>query len=296
MGAYTKTQSSRDRHRPACGFSQEAATEVDSDALTITWIGHSSFLIQSGGVNILTDPIWSERASPVSFAGPRRLVPPGMSFDDLPPIHATFVSHDHYDHLDDRTTRQLIQRFPSMHWLVPLGVGGFLSRRGASLVAELDWWDTLDLGMFSASCTPAQHFSGRYPWNRDDSLWCGWVIRFRGRSVFFAGDTAMHPEFRAIARRLGPFDAAILPIGAYEPRWFMQPVHMNPTDATGAYCDLTDVSTRTTVMVPSHWGTFRLTDEPVAEPPAEALRAWSDAGLSTDMLWLLAHGETRSLA
>ncbi|MBA2708380.1 MAG: MBL fold metallo-hydrolase [Gemmatimonadaceae bacterium] len=247
-------------------------------------------------MNILTDPIWSERASPFSFAGPRRVVPPAVSFEGLPLIHATFVSHDHYDHLDNRTVRRLIQRFPSMQWLVPLGVGRFLSRRGAALVSELDWWDTLELGNISVTCTPAQHFSGRYPWNRDNTLWCGWVIRFRERSVFFAGDTALHPEFREIAARLGPFDAAILPIGAYEPRWFMQPVHMNPADATGAYCDLTNASMQQPVMVPSHWGTFRLTDEPVAEPPAAVLRAWSDAGLSTDMLWLLAHGETRSLA
>ncbi|MDO8501672.1 MAG: MBL fold metallo-hydrolase [Gemmatimonadaceae bacterium] len=266
------------------------------DTLTITWIGHSSFLIQCRGLNILTDPIWSDRASPVSFAGPRRLVPPFLRLEDLPPIDVTLISHDHYDHLDDPTIGRLIGRFPAMCWLAPLRVGGFLERRGAANVKELDWWQEHETAGIIIGCTPAQHFSGRYPWNRNSTLWCGWTLSFGRPRVFFAGDTALHPEFGAIAERFGPFDMAILPIGAYEPRWFMRQVHMNPTDSIAAFQQLTAVHPdHPCIMVGSHWGTFRLTDEPVMEPPILAREIWSRASLSPNLLWILAHGETREV-
>ena len=268
-----------------------------SDKLAITWIGHSSFLLQCDGLNILTDPVWSARASPVSFIGPHRLVPPAIQFEQLPPIDITLVSHDHYDHLDDSTVRRLIDRFPSMKWLAPLRVGAFLRRRGAQDVTELDWWDRHEALGVTIGCTPAQHFSGRYPWNRNATLWCGWSLWFGdGTRLFFAGDTGLHPQFGEISRRLGPFDLAILPIGAYEPRWFMRPVHMSPEDSVTAFQHLTAGSARDCVMVGSHWGTFRLTDEPVMEPPHLARQSWSQAGLPPDRLWILAHGETRTLA
>jgi len=268
-----------------------------SDKLAITWIGHSSFLLQCDGLNILTDPVWSARASPVSFIGPHRLVPPAIQFEQLPPIDITLVSHDHYDHLDDSTVRRLIDRFPSMKWLAPLRVGAFLRRRGARDVTELDWWDRHESLGVTIGCTPAQHFSGRYPWNRNATLWCGWSLWFGdGTRLFFAGDTGLHPQFGEISRRLGPFDLAILPIGAYEPRWFMRPVHMSPEDSVMAFQHLTAGSARDCVMVGSHWGTFRLTDEPVMEPPHLARQSWSQAGLPPDRLWILAHGETRTLA
>jgi N-acyl-phosphatidylethanolamine-hydrolysing phospholipase D len=273
---------------------QELPPDV-SESLSVTWIGHSSFLIQFGGMNILTDPIWSDRASPVGFAGPKRLVPPGIALEALPRIDVTVLSHDHYDHLDDKTVRRLIAQFPAMSWLAPLGVGDFLIKRGAASVRELDWWAEAVVGSASFACTPAQHFSGRYPWNRNSTLWCGWTIRIGETAVFFAGDTGLHPEWRAIAQRFGPFDMSILPIGAYDPRWFMHPVHMTPEEAVSAFQAVAATHPEhRSLMVGSHWGTFRLTDEPVDEPPVLARRAWSEAKLSPENLWILGHGETRA--
>jgi N-acyl-phosphatidylethanolamine-hydrolysing phospholipase D len=265
-----------------------------ADALSVTWIGHSSFLLQFGGMNILTDPIWSDRASPIGFAGPKRLVPPAIALDALPRIDIVVLSHDHYDHLDDRTVRRLAAQFTEASWLAPLGVADFLRKRGAASVTELDWWAKTSVGKASLTCTPAQHFSGRYPWNRNATLWCGWTIRIGDTAVFFAGDTGLHPEFEAIAQRLGPFDMSILPIGAYDPRWFMHPVHMDPDEAVAAFRAIDSTHpTRKSVMVASHWGTFRLTDEPVDEPPRLTRKAWDEAGLPQENLWILAHGESR---
>ena len=269
-------------------------SKSDNAQLTITWIGHSTFLLQSNGVNVLTDPIWSNRASPVQLAGPRRYAPPAIRFEALPRIDAVFISHDHYDHLDARTVERIAKTFPAVKWAAPLGVGDFLKERGATNVAVRDWWEACDFGPISSFCTPAQHFSGRYPWNRNATLWCGWIIEIGSHRVFFAGDTGLHPEFKEIARRCGPIDAAILPIGAYEPRWFMQPVHMNPEDAVLAYQALSDGNALSSkcVFVPSHWGTFRLTDEPLEEPPSRLRAAWTAAKLPESQLRVLQLGET----
>jgi N-acyl-phosphatidylethanolamine-hydrolysing phospholipase D len=286
--------SSRDVSLPPPGSS--ANVPERSKRLAVTWVGHSSFLIQCDGLNILTDPIWSNRASPVSFAGPKRLVPVPLALENLPPIDIVLISHDHYDHLDDSTVRALIARFPRTHWIAPLGVAAFLRRRGAAFVAELDWWDEREVQGATISCTPAQHFSGRYLWNRNATLWCGWTIAFRSMRVFFAGDTALHPEFAEISRRFGPFDMAILPIGAYEPRWFMRTVHMTPEDSVAAFLQLISTDTQhRCVMVASHWGTFKLTDEPIMEPPRLTRETWSHSNLSPDRLWIMTHGETREV-
>ncbi len=208
------------------------------DQIALTWIGHSTFLIQIGGSHVLTDPMWSERASPVRFAGPRRWTPPGIPFDALPPIDLVLVSHNHYDHLDDSTVRRLAAHHPGARWLAPLGVAPFLRRRGARDVLELDWWEETRLGSLALGCTPAQHFSARGFRDRNRTLWCGWSLAAPARQLFFAGDSGYHPEFAAIGDRFGPFHAALLPIGAYEPRWFMRPVHMNPEEAVQAFQDL----------------------------------------------------------
>jgi N-acyl-phosphatidylethanolamine-hydrolysing phospholipase D len=273
------------------------APDAADPGLTITWVGHSTFLIQSDGLTVLTDPIWSDRASPVQFAGPRRHTAPGLKLDALPPVDAVFLSHDHYDHLDDRTVRRLITRYPGAAWFTPLGVGAFLRKRGAVEVVEMDWWQTRTFGRITAECTPAQHFSGRYPWNRNATLWAGWVITLGNKRVLFAGDTGLHPEFAEIARRFGPLHVAILPIGAYEPRWFMQPVHMSPEDATDAYLRITQVDgSAESVFVPSHWGTFRLTDEPLGEPPRRLVSAWTAAALPKSQLRELRPGESLRLS
>jgi N-acyl-phosphatidylethanolamine-hydrolysing phospholipase D len=267
---------------------------ADSDLLTITWVGHTTFLLQIGGLNVLTDPMWSDRASPIQFVGPHRWVPPAVDFDRLPPIDAVLISHDHYDHLDSATVSRLAERYPAAVWYAPLKVGESLRKRGARDVTEQDWWDQAVLGSLRFTCVPAQHFSGRTLGKRNTTLWCGWVLRSAGHAVLFAGDTALHPDFSTIAARCGPFDAAILPIGAYDPRWFMASVHMNPKDCIDAVAQLDSrQENRHLVMVASHWGTFKLTDEPMDEPPAAMREQWASAGRDSKQLWIMRHGETR---
>ena len=269
---------------------------ADPRTFTLTWVGHTSFLIQISGLNILIDPIWSERASPLRLVGPRRWVPPGVEFDRLPPIDAVILSHDHYDHLDAPTISRLAERYPAAVWCAPLGIGDFLRHRGARDVVERDWWDETTIANLHLTCVPAQHFSGRRLGKRNSTLWCGWVLRSPHRTLVFAGDTALHPEFSSVATRCGPIDVAILPIGAYEPRWFMGSVHMNPEDCMRAVAQLrTAQDGRRLVVAAAHWGTFKLTDEPMDEPPARMRHEWQASGFDSDDLWIMRHGETRVL-
>ncbi len=268
---------------------------VVSPEVAVTWVGHSSFLLQLDGVNLLTDPMWSTRASPFTFVGPRRWVPPGIPFDALPPVDVVVLSHNHYDHLDDRTVRRLAQRYPDAAWVAPLGLRPFLSARGAQRVIELDWWQEVSIGALRLACAPARHFSARGWRDRGDTLWCSWSILGASRRLYFGGDSAYHPEYHRIGERHGPFDVALLPIGAYEPRWFMRGVHMSAEEGVRAYLDLcaSHESAGQTAMVPMHWGTFKLTDEPMDEPPRRARAAWEASGLPWNAYWELAHGETR---
>ena len=279
---------------------------ADDDALTVTWVGHSTALIQIAGRNVLTDPMWGERASPVAFAGPKRWVAPGIAFEALPPIDVVLLSHNHYDHLDDGTVRRLAARDPGAVWAVPLGLAAFVRARGVTRAHELDWWQEVVDGPLVLACTPAQHFSARGLGDRNRTLWASWCVGAPRRRVFFGGDTGYHPEFARIGARHGPFDVALLPIGAYEPRWFMRPVHMNAEEAVRAFADLhADVAPGPgagpgtgpprAVLVPVPWGTFKLTDEPMDEPPRRAAAAWADAGRDPVDLWMLRHGETREL-
>jgi N-acyl-phosphatidylethanolamine-hydrolysing phospholipase D len=269
---------------------------ADPGTFTLTGIGHTSFLIQISGLNVLIDPVWSERASPLRFAGPRRWVPPGIEFDRLPPIDAVVLSHDHYDHLDARTISRLAEHYPAAVWYSPLGVGDFLRQRGAREVVERDWWEEATLANLTLVCVPAQHFSGRTLGRRNNTLWSGWVLRAPDRTLVFAGDTALHPEFASIAARYGPFDVAILPIGAYEPRWFMGAVHMNPEDCMRAVAQLrTGQNGKQLIVAAAHWGTFKLTDEPMDEPPALMRHEWQASGSDKNDLWIMRHGETRVL-
>jgi N-acyl-phosphatidylethanolamine-hydrolysing phospholipase D len=276
-----------------------AEPRAPAGELRLTWVGHSTVLIQMGGANVLTDPIWSERASPLRIAGPRRWVPPGLPLDALPPVDLILLSHNHYDHFDAPTIRRLARAHPSAIWCVPLGLGRPVRALGATEVREHDWWEhtvftgrewAVDLG-----CTPAQHFSARGPFDRNRTLWCGWALRVTRGGLFFAGDTGYHPEFGRIAERFGPFHAVLLPVGAYLPSWMMRPVHLDPEEALHAYADLCR-GTTTPVLVPIHWGTFKLSDEPMDEPPARTLAGWMARGLLRDRLWLMAHGETRALS
>jgi N-acyl-phosphatidylethanolamine-hydrolysing phospholipase D len=273
------------------------AEHAESGELTVTWVGHSSLLLQLGALNVLTDPVWSERASPVTFAGPRRFVSAAIDFDALPPIDAVVISHNHYDHLDRPTVRALATRMPQIEWIAPLGLAKVLRRWGAGRTRELDWWQRAAIETpndeLVVHCAPAQHFSARGLGDRGRTLWCSWVIASAEHRAFFAGDTAYHPDFGVIGERYGPFDLLMLPVGAYEPRWFMRTVHMNPPEALRAYADLAGSRVGSAPMLPIHWGTFRLTDEGMQEPPEWTARLWRDVGYDPEKLWLLRHGETR---
>ena len=270
---------------------------ADATQLVLTWVGHSTFLIQLGGLNILTDPMWSARASPVPFMGPKRWVEPGIAFDSLPPIDVILLSHDHYDHLDSATVHRLAASYPEARWLSPLRLGRFLRERGADAVTEMDWWEELTMHGVRFACTPAQHHSARGIRDRRRSLWCSWTIVSDSHRLFFAGDTGYFPDFGAIGKRYGPFDATLLPIGGYLPRDYMRFVHMDPAEAVRAFRELNVVGSKECdrVLVPMHWGTFKLTDEAMDEPPKLLERAWKEMGEGAGTLSLLKHGETTSM-
>lgn len=252
---------------------------------SITWIGHATFLVRMDGVTFLTDPIYSRRASPVSFAGPARLQPPGVPFEDLPDIDFAVVSHDHYDHLDMPTVTALAAR--GVPFFVPLGVGELI--RGAGGIAtELDWWQTAAFGRVRVHCVPAQHFSGRSLIDESRRLWAGWVVSGPTRSFYHAGDTGYFDGFADIGERLGPIDMAAVPIGAYDPASIMQFVHMNPEEAVQAALD---VGARTAVGM--HYGTFDLTEEALDEPPRRFHAEVSRRSLDGMAGWTFAIGETR---
>lgn len=266
-----------------------------SDSLRITWVGHATFLIQIGGFNLLTDPHWSPRASPVQWAGPSRFVPPGVGFEELPPIDAVLLSHDHYDHLDAPTVQRLGRHYPDAVWYTPLGYRDWLRRRRIRHVAELDWWESATASREGGesiilTAVPAQHWTRRGLVSQQ-RLWSGWVIESAAGRVFFGGDSGYCPAFREIGDRFPDFDVSLIPIGAYEPRWFMEHDHMNPAEAVHTYGDLGGRG----LMVGMHWGTFRLTDEDPLEPPRLARREWQKAGLPAGDLWIPRHGETRVL-
>lgn len=256
---------------------------------TLTWIGHATVLLQVKGYNILTDPHFSDRASPVSWAGPRRAAPPGLSVDELPPIDVVLISHDHYDSLDTESVRALAARPAGKDtlFLVPLGLKSWFLEQGIERVAELDWWEEHVLDDLRIVAAPAQHWSKRNLFGRNRTLWAGWAVLSDELRFLFAGDSGYSPHFADIGERLGPFDLAAIPIGAYEPRWFMRPHHVNPEEAVQAHLD---VRSRRSVAI--HWGTFVLTDEPLDEPPQRLREARRDHGLPEDAFVVLRHGET----
>ncbi len=244
---------------------------------SITWIGHSSFVVHDGADVFLTDPHFGKRA-----LIPARHHPPGVPISSIPPSAFAVVSHNHYDHLDAYTVETLPD---SVVWFVPLGLADWFRAKGRHAV-ELDWWQTVRHGRWDITCVPVQHWSQRIDQARNSTLWCGWVIASEDMTYFFGGDSGYFHGFSEIGKRFGPIDVAMLPIGAYEPRWFMRYSHMNPAEA---YQSFQDLDARW--MVPCHWGTFDLTDEPIDEPPRELLRVVAAAGDPLEPIRVMAIGE-----
>jgi N-acyl-phosphatidylethanolamine-hydrolysing phospholipase D len=265
---------------PAVPFDREALLRNPG----VTWIGHATLLVRMDGAGFLTDPVFSERASPVSFAGPRRLVPPGVPLGELPPLDFALLSHDHYDHADLPSIKTLAAR--GLRFIVPRGVAELVRRMGGEAV-ELGWWDSVVIGALRVTCVPAQHFSGRTLTDRNRRLWAGWVVAGPTRSFYFAGDTAYFPAFAEIGRRLGPLHLAAVPIGAYSPREIMSPVHTTPEEGLQAALDA-----RAERVLGMHFGTFDLADEPLDEPPRRFLAEAARLKLG-DRAFVLKVGETR---
>jgi L-ascorbate metabolism protein UlaG (beta-lactamase superfamily) len=257
---------------------------------TLTWIGHATVLLQVKGFNILTDPHFSQRASPVQWAGPKRVIAPGLSIKDLPPIDVVVISHDHYDALDKQTVMKLYKRQGGREtrFFVPLGLKSWFKRLGITRVFELDWWDEKEENGVKIIAVPVQHWSKRGLFSRNKTLWAGWVIQTNDFRFFFAGDSGYTPLFfKEIGLKLGPFDLSAIPIGAYEPRWFMRHHHLSPEEALQVHLDV-----RSKKSVAIHWGTFILTDEPLDEPPKRLEKAKKEKGLSKEEFLVLKHGET----
>jgi L-ascorbate metabolism protein UlaG (beta-lactamase superfamily) len=285
---------------------------VGRGEVAVTFIGHSTFLIRTPSAVILTDPVFTSHAGPFGLMGPRRVRPPAIAPAALPPVDLVLVSHNHYDHLQPSSVRRFAE---TAAFVAPLGVarqlnvpsegGSDTMRRGEGSspedcsqadpvgsafrrkIHELDWWQSATVGAAEITCVPAQHFSARTPWDRNRTLWCGYVVRIDGVTMYFAGDSGYSPQFAEIGRRFPAIDVALMPIGAYEPRWFMRPVHMNPDEAVRAHTDV-----RARVSVGMHFGTFQLTDEEIDEPLRALERARVEHGVEAKVFGVLDFGET----
>jgi L-ascorbate metabolism protein UlaG (beta-lactamase superfamily) len=252
----------------------------------ITFVNHITFLLQFRELNVLTDPVYAERASPVQFAGPRRVHAPGIAFDALPRIDLVLVSHNHYDHLDLGTLERL-ERVHRPLFLTGLGNAAFLQQHGLTRVREFDWWHAHQDHGYRCTYVPAQHWSGRALRGRNRTLWGGFMLEADDCAVYFAGDTGYWTHFATIRERLGAPDVALLPIGAYEPRWFMRDQHMNPADAVRAHLDL-----QARRSVATHFGCFQLTDEAIDAPVLALAEAREHAGIAEQEFRALRPGET----
>jgi len=263
---------------------------ADHSVPTLTWVGHATVLVQMDHVTFLTDPTWSDTASPVSFAGPPRFVPPGIALEDLPAIDFVLISHNHYDHLDLPTLRTIAKLQPGARFFVPLENGELLRDAGIRDVVELDWGERRRHGAVTIHCLPAQHWSQRGIGDRRRALWASWAVTGPDRRFYFGGDSGAFEGFERIGRVLAPFDLAAVPIGAYEPEAMMRPFHLDPEEAVAAA-----LAVGARRMLGIHFGTFDLSDEPADEPPRRFLSAASAAGVEPEDVWIMKIGETRRL-
>jgi N-acyl-phosphatidylethanolamine-hydrolysing phospholipase D len=276
------------------------AASTSQDTPLVTWIGHATVLVQAGGLNVLTDPIFSERASPVSFVGPKRTQPPGVLLNDLPHVDAVLISHNHADHLDVKSVKSLNEKAKasgkSTFFLVPLGLKPWFADIGIENVIELDWWERHNLKNVEFYLTPVQHWSARGITDRSKTLWGGWAVFAPQFHWYFSGDTGYSKDFADTKARFatrhadqsGGFDLALIPIGAYEPRSFMADEHVNPEQSVKIHQDL---GAKRSIGI--HWGTFALTDESLDQPPIELAAARQKAGLTEDAFSVMKIGETR---
>jgi len=259
---------------------------------SVTWIGHATMFVRLAGKNILFDPVFAERASPLSFAGPRRIVPLPIDIAGLPRIDVVLISHNHYDHLDaDAVTRLAAMGEGGPRFLVPLGLKAWFATLGITKVDEYDWWQETREGDLEITFVPVQHWSKRRLDDANQTLWGGWVVEGEGLRLIHTGDTGYSKDFRDIGERLGPFDMAFIPIGAYAPRWFMKVMHVDVPEAVQIREDL-----KAARAIGMHWGTFEsLTDEPLDEPPRELAKQRAARGLSQVEFDVLKIGETRRI-
>lgn len=249
--------------------------DLNNDDNYTIWIGHSTFLIKKHGLSILTDPIFSERASPFKNFGPKRLIPPALKISDLPDIDMVTISHNHYDHLDIRSLKLLYKLNPDIIFLIPKGDKGIFDKNNIMNVVEFEWWESFDIDNFTFTFTPVQHWSRRGLFDKNKSLWGGWYIKSSDYSIFHAGDTGYSNDFITTKEKLGSPKYSFIPIGAYEPEWFMAASHVNPEDAIKIMIDL-----ESEFSFGMHWATFTLTDEDTIEPKIRLERALENANLN----------------
>jgi len=254
----------------------------------ITWLGHSAFLLQVKGKNILTDPHFSKRASPLSFAGPKRIVAPPLNIDELPHIHVVVISHNHYDHLDEESLTELYERQKNAPplFLVPLGLKDELLSYDITNIIEMDWWESHEDDGIRLTALPVKHWSQRTFFDRNKSLWAGWLVDIEDFRFFHTGDSGYSDDFRKIGEDYPGIDLATIPIGAYDPRWFMKDAHMSPQEAVQIFIDL-----KAEKAIGMHWGTFILTDEEMDEPPLRLAEALKDKGIEASNFSVMGHGE-----
>ena len=253
---------------------------------SVIWIGHSTVLINHKGVTALTDPHFTKRAGPFGMMGPKRITPPPFNIEDLPKIDIILISHNHYDHLDKQSIIQLLQNQPQIKFFVPLGLSPILRSFGATEISEVDWWQSVECGGVNIQSTQVQHWSRRSFFDRNKTLWSGWMLRWEDFSFYFTGDSGFSGDFMKTAQRCGNPTLAAIPIGAYDPREFMKVAHMNPEEAVRTFQDL-----GAKYAFAIHWGTFKLSLEPMDEPPMQLNRSLEKAGIHHSKFKCLKHGE-----
>ncbi len=269
----------------ASGISQQIEAFNEQGKARLYYVNHSSFLIQVNGLNILTDPVWSEYASPLQWIGPKRMRPPGIHMEALPSIDLILISHNHYDHLDLSTLKKMASEFgPKI--VCPLGVDLFLRKEGLSNLHVVDWWESVTLSGLEITATPSQHFSARGMFDRDRTLWCGFLVQTEQLKIYYVGDTGYGNLFKQIGERLGPFDLSIIPIGAYHPRWFMSPIHCDPAQAIQIHHDV-----RSKQSIACHYGTFPLALDG-QNGPVEELQGLPEYREISDQFIVLSEGES----